>query len=78
MVTFMSKLARRTPIPALIGQRILNAYIFSDELDAHGVVLSLDDGSDLSIEFNCQTRVLAEVVTAKPDNDDPVVVMLLD
>ena len=76
-MTFMSKLARRTSVPALIGQRILNAYIFSDELDAHGVVLSLDDGSDLSIEFNYQTRVLAEVVTAKPDNDDPVVVMLL-
>ncbi len=77
-MTFMSKLARRTSIPALIGRRILNAYIFSDELEAHGVVLSLDDGSDLSIEFNYQTRVLAEVVTAKPDNDDPVVVMLLD
>ena len=77
-MTFMSKLARRTSIPALIGQRILNAYIFSDELDAHGVVLGLDDGSDLSIEFNYEARVLAEVVIAKPDEDDPVVSMLLD
>lgn len=77
-MTFMSKPARRTPIPALMGRRILTAYIFSDELDAHGVVLGLEDGSDLSIEFNYETRVLAEAVIARPENDDPVVLMLLD
>ena len=44
MVTFMNKPALRTPVSVLIGRRILSAYIFSDEPDAHGVVLCLDDG----------------------------------
>ena len=72
-MTFMSKLALRTPVPSLIGQRVLSAYIFSDELDAHGVVLRLDDGSDLSIEFDCETHVAVEVVLSKPGDADAVV-----
>ncbi len=71
-MTFMSKHASRTSVPAIIGRRVLSAYIFNDELDAHGVVLSLDDGSDVSIEFNYETRVLAEVVTSKSEDDDAV------
>lgn len=68
-MTFMSKHASRTPVPAIIGRRVLSAYIFSDEFDAHGVVLSLNDGSDLSIAFNYEARVLAEVVTWKSEDD---------
>ena len=78
MVTFMSKLAPRTPVPALTGRRVLSAYIFSDELDAHGVVLSLDDGSDLSIEFNYETRVMAEIVISKSEDDDAVVLQRVE
>ncbi len=40
------------------GRRILSAYIFNDELDAHGVVLSLDYGSDLSIDFKVDDDVM--------------------
>ena len=77
MVTFMSKLASRTPVPSLIGQRVLSAYIFSNELDAHGVVLRLDDGSEISIEFGCETHVAVEVLFSKADDDDAVVLQVL-
>lgn len=78
MVTFMSKPALRTPVPALVGRRIVSAYIFSDESAAHGVVLNLDDGSDLSVEFNHAGRVTAEVVILKAEDDVAVVLQLVD
>ena len=77
-MTFMNKPALRTPIAALTDRRVLSAYIFSDEPDAHGVVLCLEDGSDLSIEFNYKTRVAAEVIISKSEGDDPVLLQRVE
>ena len=78
MVTLMSKVARQIPVPALTGRRVLSAYVFSDELDAHGVVLRLDDGSVLSVEFDYETRVMAEVVISASEDDESVVTNLME
>ena len=51
-MTFMSKLASRTPVLSLIRQRVLSAYIFSDERDAYGVVVKLDDGSNTALRLH--------------------------
>ena len=69
-VTYMSKSAQRISVPAIVGRRVDSAYIFSDEPDAHGVVLSLDDGSDLSIEFSFTSCVSAEVIILRSEDDD--------
>ena len=69
----MSNSAQRTAVPAVVGHRVVSAYIFRDELDAHGVVLGLDDGSDISIEFNYETRVAAAVLRSRADDDEGVV-----
>ena len=70
----MSKSALRTSVLALAGRLVKSAYIFNDEHEAHGVVLSLDDGTDISIEFNYETRVAAEVLQLKSEEDVAVVV----
>lgn len=69
----MSKSIQRTPIPALIGRSVIYAYSFSDELDGHGIVLTLDDGSDVSIEFNFEPRLALCILQCGRENDDAVV-----
>ena len=76
MVTFMNKLAQRTPIPAVIGQLILSAYVFSDESDARGVVLTFQDGSDLSIEVDREARVPWKVLQSNEDDGDIIAVQI--
>ena len=68
----MSKSALRTSIPAVAGRLIKSAYIFKDELDAHGVVLTLDDDSDISIEFDCETRLVSKVLQCKGNDGEAV------
>ena len=58
----MSKSSQRTPIASLAGKVLVSAYMFSDEVDAHGLVLKLNDGSEVSIEFNYDIRLGAEVI----------------
>lgn len=72
MVTFMSTSAKRTLVPALAGRLVVSAYIFSDELDAHGVVLTLDDDSEISIEFDCETRLVSKVLQCKGNDGEAV------
>ena len=75
MVTFMSSSAKRVPVPSLIGRVVNSAYIFGDDLNAHGVVLTLDDGTDVSIEFNFDAH-LSSIVLQCSDEDDEAVVII--
>ena len=72
MVTYMSNSAKRTLVPALAGRLVVSAYIFRNELDAHGVVLTLSDGSDVSIEFDCETRLVSNVLQCTGDDGEAV------
>ena len=72
MVTSMSISANRTLVPVLAGRQIVSAYIFGDEPDAHGVVLTLDDDSDISIEFDCKVHLISKVLTCKGAAGDAV------
>ena len=74
----MRKSSQRVPIPAVIGRRVLSAYIFNDEPEAHGVVLSLDDGSDLSVEFSHEPRVAANVIILESEDDEAIVLKMMD
>ena len=68
----MSKLAQRTVVPSVIGRLVFSAYIFSDESDTHGVVLTLADGSDISVEFSCERRLAWTVFRCKEERDEAV------
>ena len=76
-MTFMSKSAPRTFIPAVAGRVVKSAYIFNDELDAHGVVLTLDDDSDVSIEFDCEARLVSKVLQCKGDDGEAVLLQTI-
>lgn len=58
----MSNAEQHTPIPALVGQLVVSAYIFNNEPEAHGVVFRLHDGSDISIEFESEPRLSSKVL----------------
>ena len=71
-MTFMSKSASRTSIPVITGRLVKSAYIFNDEVNTHGVVLTLDDDSDISIEFDCETRLVSKVLQCKSADDEAI------
>ena len=68
----MSNPANRTIVPSLAGRLVVSAYIFADEPDSHGVVLTLDDDSDISIEFDCETRLVSKVLQCRSADDEGV------
>ena len=65
----MSNSEYRSFIPALNDQIVVSACIFSDELNAHGIVLSLDDGSEISLEFDLDTRLISKVFRCNGEDD---------
>ena len=71
-MTFMNKSPIRTFIPAVVGRLVVSAYMFHNEDDAHGVVLTFDDGSDVCVEFNYGMRVAAEVFQCKGEDGEPI------
>ena len=72
MVTYMSNPAKRSVVPALASQLLVSAYVFGDELDGHGVVLTLHDDSDISIKFDRETRLISKVIQCKGADGEAV------
>ena len=59
-MTCMSNDAKRSLISTLIGRTVSAAYVYNDGLDAHGVVLAFEDGSEASIEFDSKRYTTSE------------------
>ena len=60
----------RADIPAFAGQLVISAYIFSNEVECHGVALTLDYRNEISIKFECETRSVTEALESKDEGAD--------
>ena len=70
MVTFMNKTLTREAIPAVAGKSISSAFVLKESREAHGVLLVFADGTELTVNFNHETRVGAEILLYRWDGGE--------